>query len=235
MNAEDRRLGSLWASTCPLVDLVCTRFYIHCLSPLDMISFTCAGRDWETKQQAKEIAGRRRGMTDLEAAMSRDYRITLAAEQKAEKACFAHRASLYTDVVMWDLIPRLYRTEAQNAAIFCQLSRLGCGVEEIIASEHKRYPVRLFLAIHHPELIPQMLRETNIYDPFTREFLARNDLRSADGRMRLTFIALLKKTSMSPIESGHAQIRRTLHKLCVQTHTMDLYRVSSLWTHMINK
>ena len=223
--SQDRQLGNDFAVNQPFFGLILMRLMLCVLAPLDTYALTVCGEDWEKEQRVKELNAINSG-TDC---LAREYRVTIAAKQLPEKASFKHLKLLYDDPELWVLVPRCKFTESTNTFTFKSLSKLGCLIEELVASEHAKYDFKTFLLVHcYNDVVDDieydLKKEPCKFGPFSSRFFIddQNKLDCPHLRPRLAFCAYMLRTSMASLEALHATVRRWLVRLSVQTHARDM-------------
>ena len=164
--------------------------------------------------------------------LSRDFRITIAASQRLEKECQRQTAMLLCEAKLWSALPEGCLTVSHRCLVYRMLSRLACCVEELLCSEHRRYPIALFRLLDSPDAataadikgVPEC-----VLDSFSSDFLGTYPDPTCDEALAvLSSVAALLKLDIAEIECRHAAIRRHLHTR-VQTHVMCFSHLSGMW------
>ena len=57
----------------------------------------------------------------------------------------------------WDILPTCFRTIAYSSLVLAMLCVQACGVEQLVASVHAAYPLRLFLFIRGSARVAAMI------------------------------------------------------------------------------
>jgi len=182
---------------------------------------------WAEKAMAEAVLRSQAGQP-----MGRELRVTIAATLRLEKQCLVQVSLLLREARLWAGLPETSLTVGQRCLAYRMLSRTGCCVEELLRSEHRRFPVALFRLLATPDRATAMELQAApqcVRDPWGHEFLETYaDPLCGEALAVLVSVASLLKLDIAEIECRHAAIRRHLHTR-VQTHVMGFGDLSGLW------
>ena len=164
--------------------------------------------------------------------MARDFRVAVAAAQHLEQDCLRQVSLLLREDKLWSGLPESSLTVSQRCLIYRMLSRTGCCVEELLISEHRRFPIAVFRLLATPDLAtarellgtPECVR-----DSWGHGFLeAYPDPLCNEAMAVLVCVASMLKLDIAEIECRHAAIRRHLSTR-IHTHVMGFGELSGMW------
>lgn len=149
INAQDRRKAHAWSETDPFAMLVIIRLVLEVLRVAMEELLDMAGAAWELRQQTAVAFAMRFG-ADLRG--SRKYRPQVLADMEIEQRAFAQLHSLYTEPIMYRLLPEKSRTVHFRALLFRLISRVGCLLEYYMREPARQFPIRIFVVVDRWEL-----------------------------------------------------------------------------------
>lgn len=192
-------------------------------SHLDMSS-----EAWNERAMAEALLRKQAG-----GPLCREFRVTVAASLQLEEKCLTQVSVLLREAQLWGGMPDSSLTIAQRALAYRMISRIGCCVEELLRSEHRRFPVALFRLLATPdESTVAELKATPecVRDAWSHTFLQTYDDNPAseEAMAVLVSVASMLKLDIAEIECRHASIRRHLHTR-IQTHVMSFSELSGMW------
>jgi hypothetical protein len=138
---------------------------------------------------------------------------------------------LLYDSSSWTCIPESDHTiEASNVA-FAMLGRSSCGVDQMMTSQHTRYPFKLWQLLENPDIADEISKAKGCQlDPFStkfrKRFTTRAALRSQACRLQLFMVGSMSRNTICRIECRNASLRRRV-KSRIQTHKISLPDLSS--------
>ena len=154
----------------------------------------------------------------------------------AESACVSSLLALMIDTGTWSEIGHSDRTQELCGIAFCMLSRMACGVHQLMQVPLREWSVQMFRIIHDPT-VAQALRASPacMQDEFTVKFLQRwntvQRLRSPACLSELTMLSSVAAWNNCDIECSFASIRRRVVSR-VQTHQDNLQSGSAAFVLM---
>jgi hypothetical protein len=229
-NAKAREKSLIYCRSSPFTLLVVFRQVYEPMRVLATTKIHIASEAWERRQQALVARAKLNGTFSY---ASRSYRVVEAASNKAEDKALQQLSMLYFCNMMWALLPITSITAETRCLIFRLLSRVGCGIEELLRQTHRTSKFMMFLLLAGTPGILAYLqgRPPCTLCPWARRICDyySHDFGGAEMMAYLAFRALVICTDMSDIESLHAWIRRLLTTRSAQTHLMSLVDVGSNW------
>ena len=165
---------------------------------------------WSEKMMAEAVLRSQDGQP-----LCRELRVTVAATQQLEKKCLAQVSLLLDEAKLWGGLPETSLTVGQRCLAFRMVSRIACCVEELLCSEHRRFPVALFRLLATPDgataaelkAVPAC-----VLDPWSQHFFETyEDPLCREALAVLESVASNLKLDIAEIECRHAAIRRHLH------------------------
>ena len=229
-NSRSRSVAGAWWDSEPKVRLIIIRLVMEPARSLMSSYLTMAGDDWNAAQIKACLHARLAGREP-----HREYRVSVAASNVLEEACLARVHTLLGSDTLWATLPEAALTKSNRALAFRMLSRLACGVHELLIKPHRDMPTRLFALLLRPlpDGIVQQIKDTPpcMQDDFTKEFLEAHggDLLADRPQAILTHLARIMKKETVDIECRHASIRRFLISKSVQTHTLKFADLGRHW------
>ena len=109
------------------------------------------------------------------------------------------------------------------------LARAGAGIKELLVSEQRVYPYKLFAILGQPDLADEVAADFAerpcMFDPVSASLCtdhpSASELRGPAAQSKIMSIAELVQTSTAKVECGHAAVRRRARSQ-VQTHAPSL-------------
>ena len=148
LNAEDRRISTEWSLSNPLFGIQLMRLALRVLAPIDELSLTQSGHNWEAIQQQKVLIALKDGLSATDALKSRQFALTELASGRVVQKAMGKLRDLFETTDLWSLTPSTRSSEANNAFVFKLLSRLGCVIHELLVTASNELSVCVFLLIH---------------------------------------------------------------------------------------
>lgn len=178
---------------------------------------------WEKKQRAIELA--RGAVPDAGSIPTGQFRVTLCSSGFFGDLFFRSLERLVLDGRLWSIIDLGHYTDMLSCEVFMILSRQGSLTGWLIAGPHARHPYRVFRLLHDPCFVQELMNDPECsLGPCMHTFRADNDLTEPAPLL----LAKMARFLISGVEALHATVRRLVLSR-VQTHRLDLPRVSSEW------
>lgn len=228
INTSRRRAGAEWLSTQPLAHLILLRTAMEPLRRLLANQFRVAGVEWERDQLKATLDALHRGEASWGA---REYRLGIAASCADEDRFFMCLNMLFVSPELWQAMPTEGFTVKFRALTFKLLSRLGCGVLDMLKHPHEQLPYKLFELLHKPEASAELLQIPDcMWDEWSLSLRrAHPSLEGEEFLAKLSFVGHLAWKDISALESRHASVRRLVHSASVQTHRQSFPELSAQW------
>jgi hypothetical protein len=203
-NKDQRRGARHFAKTQPAGVLVVA---CKCLQPLVQLlrgQETVSSESWFQKQLHACSLG-----------LPVQTRAEEAHTQERLETCFRNLQELLASDGLWRCLPDGFRNVRYRGLAFSLLARAMGGIEHIMATCHRGYPLKLFRLIREPNLAKEIWDEAACTkDDFTVAFLkfwgSPEGLGSDAARAELFAIAAGLRMDISHIECRHGFIRRTI-------------------------
>ena len=229
-NSRSRKVAFVWWEQDPKCRRVVIRLVMEPARSLMGSYLDMAGHDWDAKQMKKVLQCINNG-----GPPKREFRASIAASNCLENECIQQVGLLLRASELWNLIPQVGFSVKNSCLAFRMLSRLACGVHQLLVVPHQQFPTKLFGLLQNP--LPHRLPEELLgappctRDPFSDSFLKEHaaNLTDAKAMAILTFMALLMKKEIVQIEAMHASVRRWLIGRSVHTHTLNFKDLGELW------
>lgn len=230
LNAKVKKLGFAFVLMPELLSkMVILRQTVEPFRVLLSSHFRLASKAWEVEQLAKATA------VGAEEGTSRQYRIVVAAMMSLELAFLGSVRKRLTDEREWFVLTSMKgQTVALRTLSFRLLSKAGCGVQELLADQHDKFPYKLFLLLEDPTLaeVFEAVKPCEL-DEFSKSFIKHFvetglGLGHEDAIASLRCLAVLAKIDISHIEARHASVRRLLHA-SPQAKKPSAQLLSALW------
>ena len=135
-----------------------------------------------------------------------------------------------TCVTFPQAFPEDWRTMDVQHSLFRAFSRQGAAAHELVVTERRQFPFKLFRLLVEPGLQTELVEScAPSRDDFTAGFLEHfaGRLLCEEAMMELTVLALAITTTTARLESINATIRRRVTILGTQTHPPSLDTVSA--------
>eukprot|EP00971_Amphidinium_carterae_P014722 290724-Amphidinium_carterae.6 len=224
-HAQDRQKAATWLSKKPFSVLVLFRVSMAPLVKLLNSQLQLSSMAWEKLQRATQA----RELMSGNVGYQRDFMITIAAQNKLEKAYFSSLEKLFMDPAEWKLVEERMHSVTFRASVFRVLSKQGCLIHCDLVATHLLPPFTFFKLLHEPalaELVSQT--EDCLLDDWSRSIMkAFPSLAGSEFRQVLQAHAVGASTNTAPIESRHSSLRRLLVGRSLQTWTMSLSTLSA--------
>ena len=215
----------------PLANMLALRLQLEPLRAHLHRQIVICSDKWEKQQRCQEA----RAIADGSPG-SRKYRVLICALGVLEESYLRHLRFLFATPQLWALAPSACWTEEFNAIQFILLSRQGALTSQLLGLTHRCYPFRLFLLLQDLSVVEHLEKDPEcLLDGFSRDFVLNNNLRLPETVQRLRLIAMMATFDIVRIECLHASIRRLIQLRSVQTHRLELSRLSSEWVSTQNR
>lgn len=168
-------------------------------------------------------------------AVDQEYRVTVAVANTLEQQCLDKIELLMKPGSLLACLPSSGQTGGAHCLVFRMLSRLACGVHQLLVAPHLRFPIQLFRLLHGDgrEAFADELRSTPncLLGAFSADFLNRHreSLTGDEALASLAFVARNLKMEIVQIEAKRASIRRWLMGRSLQTHTVSFKNLGVAW------
>lgn len=235
VNATHRRIATEWVVTKPLPKLMLQRLVMEPLRQLMSSQFWAAGDDFDLQQLHRVLSAAAQGDHQWNV---REYRVCIAALGIEEMRFFDQVRMLYHSELMASILPQEACTTKFRALAFKMISRMACGVAELIRHPHKQMPFQLFKLLVNPDEAEHLLQiPPCMWDAWSAKMRELHPTLRGDVLLnKLALVAQMLWKDISQVESKHATIRRMLTVSSVQTHPQTINDLSALWCmHQVRK
>ena len=129
---------------------------------------------------------------------------------------------------------RLFDMNLKHRSLaFRAISRCGCAIHQLLLTQHRRNPYRLFLIlaglVDEVLEMPGCLRD-ELAEAYFQRFATKEEILSPTGIATLQTIASVVDTDISAMEARHAVTRRLTVLRSLQTWGVSLEDVNVQWT-----
>lgn len=229
LNARARKLGFAFVMMPKVLSkVIVLRKAIEPFRSLMSSHLLLASRAWQLKQVAKLVEA-----DDDNAQEGLEYRLVVAASQRLEMTFFETVRKMVFEAREWRILAAGDATVGLCSLCFRLLARAACGVQELLASEHDKFPFKLFLLLEDPSLaeVFEDAKDCEL-DGFSKGFIdhfKNQGLANPDAIACLRCLATIAKVDISHIEARHASLRRLLHA-SPQAKKPTAQTLSAVWT-----
>ena len=226
-NEANRQAALRWLATSgpsPDTQLILLRTVIAPLQSMLRALLAISAESWEVRQRAQLLQGTN------QAALGRDFRISIAARGDLEREALLKLSTLLVDSRLWCLVLPRDLTVKVRALAFLMITRAGANLLRRFVSPPLEVAVRVFLWLEERGFATALEQlPLCMFDKWGLNFrLANPILGSMDVVYKLATIACFAATSTASLEVNHAYIRRML-KQRVQTQQMGMEDLNAYW------
>ena len=232
VNAQHRSKGLKWLIGKPAGDLIAMRLVMEPFRVLLGNYFDMTSADWEERQQHRLLQASASGGATL---ASRDYPLAVLAAGELDADFLEKNKIMLQRPQLFACLPRTWLVCSQRAKLFRMISRSGCAVQQMLATEHAGFPFQLFRLIKEPEQAERLRDEIPkcMRDDYTLSiFEAHPTLEGLELRAKLALVGILCWADISKVEARHATVRRLLYASSLQVRTQSLQDLSAQWVFL---
>ena len=158
--------------------------------------------------------------------MQRDYAALFHARGALEDKGITKLRMLLFDVRLWHVLPQVDMSNDLKVKCFLSITGSEALTEKLLAIPHSMAPHIVLLTLEQPELIDRVCAiRICLLDAWSRDFLAHNDLRTSEAKLKLLIIVILWRDNTNLLEVTNAQLRRFVKKK-TQTTQLDTSQLS---------
>jgi hypothetical protein len=224
-NARTRTVGLSFVVGGDIDKLPMIRITMEPLRNLLHGMFEMRSSVWEAQQQQQHI------IADAE-PHSRKFRLVQAAIGDMERACSDAKFKLLDSPASWLPVHPSQRTVETNVEALCLLTRSLAIVEELVAAENQRFPIRMFKLLANTACREELSSTPEcMLDAWSKAFIHehRADLGSEEALAKLDSLASIVPLDVASVEAAHGRVRRRLFSSSHSTDLQEMPQCNAEW------